>query len=440
MRKHSYTRRQVFQLGLSGVAGLTMFDLAACGNVSGSGSSAPNETLQLSFWGDASRNKLTRNAITLFKQAHPNVTINSWFADFNSYFNKLNTQIAGGTEPDLIQMDMAYVAQYVNQHQLLDLTSLISDKTIDLSDFDQNMMANSEDNKVPYGISLGGNYECMIYDTNLVQEAGMAPPPTSWTWAEFADYAGKLSKALAAKKIYGTPDASGAIDMFEIWVRQHGTELYTPDGKVAFPVDVVVSWFTYWDGLRKAGASAPAELQAASTSAGSGPAASLLNQGKTVFATGHSNQFSGYQVLSQHKFALQTIPTGPQPGLYLKPSMLMSIGAKSKYAKDAAAFINFLITNPSGAKAIGLDRGIPGSARARAALQPSLKDVDKAVLAYASLIANSNQTSARTILDPPNAGKLQTALNNVSQAVSFGKQSPAEGARAFYQQAQQALA
>ena len=435
MGRISFTRREICQIGLSGLAGLTLLDLAGCGS---STAGAGSETMQLSFWGDASRNKLTQNAIKAFHSSHSTINIHSWFAGFSDYFNKLNTQIAGGSTPDLIQMDMSYLAQYVNQHVLLDLSSLINDKTIDLSDFDKDMLANSEDNKVVYGIPLGGNYECMIYDTTFVQQAGLSNPPSSWTWDDFASYTTQLSHALASKKIVGTTDASGALDVFEIWVRQHGTELWTPDGKVAFTTDTVAAWFDYWSKLRKAGGCASAQLQATVT--GSGPSASLLAQGKAVFATGHSNQFSGYQVLSPHKFALQTIPTGAAPGIYLKPSMLMSIAAKSKYTKDAAAFTNFLITNPAGVKAIGLDRGVPGSARARAALQPTLKDVDKAVLAYTELVTNSGTTSARNVLDPAGAGKVLTLLGNVAQSVAFGKQSIADGAKSFYDQAVQALA
>jgi multiple sugar transport system substrate-binding protein len=434
MSRISYTRRQVCQLGLSSLVGLSLLDLAGCGSSSGG---AASETLQLSFWGPASRNKLTQAAIKAFHQEHPSITIHSWFADFSVYFNQLNTQIASGNIPDLIQMDMSYVAQYVNEHELLDLTSFVQDKTIDLSDFDQQMLKNSLDNGVNYGICLGGNYECMIYDTTLVQEAGVGTPPATWTWDQFATYAAQLSKALKSKGIYASPDASGAIDMFEIWVRQHGTELWTTDGKIAFSVDTVASWFSFWDGMRKSGACAPAQLQATVT--GSGPSASLLAQGKAAFATGHSNQFSSYQTLTKHPLALQTVPTGAAPGNYLKPSMLMSISSKSKYAKDAAAFINFLITDPKGVTAIGLDRGIPGSARARAALEPTLQAVDKAVLAYANLVASNGSTSPRTVLDPPGAGKVSTALTNVSQAVAFGKQSITAGANTFYQDAVKAI-
>ncbi|EFH81619.1 ABC transporter substrate-binding protein [Ktedonobacter racemifer] len=273
---------------------MTPLDLIGCGSDT---STAANKTLQLSFWGPASRNKLTQNAIKAFQQAHSNITIHSWFADFSVYFNKLNTQIASGGIPDLIQMDMSYVARYVQEHELLDLTPFVNDKTIDLSDFDQSMLKNSEDNGVLYGISMGGNYECMIYDATLIQEAGLGTPPTSWTWNEFATYAGNISSALKSKGVYGSPDASGAIDMFEIWVRQRGKELWTTDGKVMFTVDDIASWFSYWDGMRKSGACAPAQIQATVT--GSGPSTSLLAAGKTAFATGHSNQFGSFQALTK---------------------------------------------------------------------------------------------------------------------------------------------
>lgn len=431
MSRTYYTRRQVCQLGVSSLA---MLGLASCGSTS---TTPSNETLQLSFWGDASRNKLTKNAINAYHTNHTNVTIHSWFADFSSYFNKLNTQIAGGTTPDLIQMDMSYVQQYVNEKILLDLSPFIADKTIDLSDFDQGMLKNSEDKNIVYGIPMGGNYECMVYDKNLVQEAGVSDPPATWTWDDFATYTTQISKALASKPVYGTQDMSGAIDVFEIWVRQHGTELYTPDGKIAFNVDVISSWFDYWSKLRTSGGCAPAQLQATVT--GSGPSTTLLAQGKAAFTTGHSNQFSSYQVLTKHTLALQQLPTGPGPGLYLKPSMLMSIAAKSKFAKDSADFINFLITNPNGAKAIGLDRGVPGSARARAALNPTLKPVDQAVLTYTAAVTSSGQSTPRTVLDPAGAGKIQTALTKVAQAVSFGQQSISDAANSFYQQSQKAV-
>jgi multiple sugar transport system substrate-binding protein len=410
-------------------------DLAACGSTTPTATNKPAETLQLSFWGDASRNKLTQNAIKLFEKDNTNITIKSWFTDFSTYLNKLNTQIAGGTSPDLIQMDMSFVKLYADEKLTIDLSSLISSKTIDLSDFDQGLLTNSEYQGIVYGIPLGGNYECMVYDSTLIKTAGVGAPKASMTWNEFGTYTAAISKALSSKGIYGSADMSGAMDMLEIWIRQLGKEVYTTDGDVGFTADDLAGWFSYWNTLRASGACASAQLQATVT--GSGPAASLLAQGKAVFTNAHSNQYSAFQVLTKDTLALQAPPTGPQLGLYLKPSMLMSISPKSKYAQDAANFINFLITNPAGANAIGLDRGIPGSARARAALEPNLKPSDKAVLAYAAQV--SSQARPKKVLDPSGAAKIQTALTTLAQSVAFGTVSASAGATTFIQTMKKAL-
>jgi multiple sugar transport system substrate-binding protein len=439
MSRISYTRRQVCQMGLSGLAGLTMLDLAACGSSPSTTGSNPNVTLQLAFWGAASRNKLTQAAIKAYqKDGHSNIKINSWFEAFSTYFTKLNTQIASGTSPDLIQMDMGYVKQYADEKQILDLTSLVNNKTFDLSDFDKTLLTDSEYNGVLYGIPLGGNYECMMYNSKMIQEAGVSAPPTTWTWDTFATYAGTISKGLSSKQIYGTSDASGAMDMFEIWVRSNGHDLYTTDGQAGFTQNDVQTWFEYWGAMRSAGVCVPAQLQATDTSAG--PATAMITKGKAAFATAHSNQFSGFQTLTTDPLVLQFVPTGTQVGNYLKCSMLMSIAANSKNTDEAAKFIQFLITNPDGVKAIGLDRGIPGSARALTTLTPTLKPVDQAVITYAASIVSNNQIRPKTIVDPAAAGKVLTELGAVSQSVGFGKLSPAAGASQFFQNAQKTLA
>lgn len=443
MSRRIYTRRQAVQLGLSGLGSLALLDLAAaCGTSTTPTTTASTTltpaTLQLSFWGNSSRNKRTQDAIQGFHTAHSKISINSWYSDFTTYFNKLNTQIAAGTAPDLIQMDMSYLAQFDSEHLLLDLTPYIKNKAIDLSHFDMGMHKSSEDHGVPYGISLGGNYECMAYDTDVVQQSGVGAPPASMTWDDFATYTGKLSKALKGKGMVGVVDASGYMDLFEIWVRQRGRELWTDAGKLNFTLDDASSWFGYWSDMRKSGACASAELQASVT--GSGAATSLLTKGKAVFDITHSNQFVGFQQLTSHTLAFQQIPTGPGPGIYLKPSMLLSMSAQTKYAADGAAFINFVINNPVGAKALGLDRGVPGSSTARDALTPTLDATDKEVLAYSDLVGKSGQVTPKKVLDPAGAGKILKDIGTIAQQVAFGQLSVSAGAQAFIQKAQSDLA
>lgn len=227
------------------------------------------------FLGSHLTQSINKKAIQSFQATNPNVIIHSTFSDWTSYWDKLNTQIAGGNTPDLIQMDLAYVAQYVKQNIILDLTPFIKDKTFDTSNFEPTLLKNSEYNGKLYGVPLGGNYAAFVYDTTFVQQSGAGTPPTLMSYQDFANYTKELTNALKSKGIYGTVDPSGQILNFEGWVRQRGKNLYTPDGKLGFDATDAAEWFDYWNGLRTSGACIPAQMQA-SVSGSSGADTSLM--------------------------------------------------------------------------------------------------------------------------------------------------------------------
>lgn len=431
-----YSRRQAVQLGISGLAGMTVLGLVSCGTPT-SGSNGETK-LQLYFWGSASRDKLTKNAINLFQEQNSSIKITSQFTGFDSYWDKLNTQVAGGTLPDLLQMDMRYIAQYVKQSLLLDLTDLISKKTINLSDFNQSLLDSSKASGKVYGVPMGGNYHCWIYQAKLLKDAGGTAPDDMLDWNGFADYLKQLSKQLP-KGVSATNDPSGEIATFEVWLRQHGKEVYTDGGEINFTADDVAEWFNYWDQLRKAGVCVPPDVQA-SLSGTSGPANSTLIHGKAIFNITHSNLFDGYKALTKDELQLYPMPLGAQPGSYLKPSMLMSISAKTKHAEEAAKFIDFFTNDPKGVQALGFDRGVPGGQKARESLTANLTDNQKVVMSLFDRMEKGNRVKAKLVLDPPGAGDVQTALTRDSQAVSFGKTSITEGAKTFVEDAKKAIA
>ncbi|MBE3560647.1 MAG: extracellular solute-binding protein [Ktedonobacteraceae bacterium] len=433
-----YSRRRVIEMGLGSFAGLSILGLAACGG-SGGGttSSTGNITLQLFFWGAASRDKLTRQAIDLYQQKYANVKISSQFTDFTQYWNKLNTQIAGNAAPDLIQMDMRYIAQFVQKKLLLDLTPYISDKTIDLADFDQGLLKSSEVNNTPYGIPMGGNYQGLFYDTEMIKQANVGEPQDGMTWDQFADYTTKVAKALGSG-MYGVTDLSGDITSFEVWTRQHNKELYTTDGKLGFTEQDVIDWFTYWDKLRKAGGAIPTDVQAGFGTSGN-PDATGLVHGKAAFHLTYSNLIDAFQKSVKHKLAIVSVPTGSTPGMYLKPSMLMSISAKTKHPKESANFIGFINNDPGAVKALSVERGTPGSAKARQLLVPTLTATQQVMMDYFERVGKSNFTRPKLVLDPAGAGEVEKALLRNAQNVGFGKVSIADGAKAFYADAQKAI-
>jgi multiple sugar transport system substrate-binding protein len=432
-----YSRRNAIKIGLSGLASASVLGLAACDSAAPLSIQSSSVKMHMVFWGTATRDKLTQKAIQFFHDQHPTTTITTHYTTFNNFWPQLDADVAARNIPDLIQMDMRYLSNYVKSGLLLDMTQLIYDQTIDLSDFDPLMLDGSKANNSIYGIPLGGNYQCLIYDTVSLDKSGVGAPPETLDWGTFAQYVTDIANGLG-KKVYGSADPSGDISVFEIWVRQRGKELYTVDGRLAFDVQDVEDWFNYWSQLRASGGCVPANVQAAASGA-SGPTNSSLVHGLSVFALPHSNEFEAYQALTKHKLDFLPIPAGPGAGLYFKPSQLLSISAKTPFVTPAANFIDFIINDPNGIKSFGIERGIPGAQKAQVLLAPGLTGAQKQEVTFTNAISNGNTVRVKEVLDPPKASQVATLFGNDAGHVSFKRSSVTAGAQAFYGAAQKVL-
>lgn len=430
-----YRRRDLLKLGLGG---LMLAGLAGCDSPApaGTGTTTAPVSLQMIFWGSDTRARLTAQTIDLFQKKYPAIKVASQYKNFNDYWGMYNQRLSSNQPTDLIQMDMRYLSTYVRKQKLLDLTQLIYNQAIDLSDFDPLMLAGSTANNTVYGIPLGGNYQTLFYDKTKLALLG-APSPDALTWDGFKAYAIQLSKG--AGGVYGSADNSGDIVSFEVWIRGRNRELYNHDGNIDFPLEDVKDWFAYWDSMRKAGGCPPMNIQAALDVSGT-PTDSSTIKGKTLCSPMWSNQFDAFQKAMPRKAGLSTQPLGATPALYLKSSMLMSIAADTKYISETASFINFIINDTEAIKVLEVERGVPGSAQAQALLKPQLTASQQAILTYMDAVSKGGVTRVKEVLDPPGAGQVADTLCKVSQDIGLGHTSIQDGSQSFYSQVQKILA
>jgi oligogalacturonide transport system substrate-binding protein len=68
--------------------------------------------LRMSWWGGAGRHAATLKALALFEQTHPSVKVKAEYMGFNGYLERLTAQVAGGSEPDLMQINWAWLAMF----------------------------------------------------------------------------------------------------------------------------------------------------------------------------------------------------------------------------------------------------------------------------------------------------------------------------------------
>ncbi|MBB5924493.1 ABC-type glycerol-3-phosphate transport system substrate-binding protein, partial [Actinoalloteichus hoggarensis] len=83
-------RRSPLQRGRSVLAAAVVAGLVtACGGAGGD--SDGQVELRFTWWGSDDRAEITEEAIALFEERHPNITVNTSYAAFSGYFERLAT-------------------------------------------------------------------------------------------------------------------------------------------------------------------------------------------------------------------------------------------------------------------------------------------------------------------------------------------------------------
>lgn len=430
-------------LGLG--AGIAATALTGCGftpagksSPAGSGSTATaGKSLVFRWWGGDARNQAYQAALKIFTQK-TGISVTPQYSGYTGYFDKLNTEFAGGTPPDIFQMDTALTSTYAAKGVLTDLAGYIPG-TIQLSTLYPALQSAGVVKGVHYGVASGSGYAPVLYDKTVLDQLKIAAPSNDWTWDDFTAITTEISKAWGSGK-YGALDASnddsGAL---QPWLRQRGKDLYNEAGALAFDATDLTDWFTYWAGLRKSGAICPPTLLA---NAGSASGTHPLIAGQVAMTTGWG--VAQMQPLTQHTLALDVVPRGSngKTGQSLNGGVLLVIPTKSSNPAGAAKLIDFFLTDPDAIKTMGLQRGLPPSSTAENLLLPSFTAAQKVDVTYGEYVASEANKDGlpATPAAPPGYGDVKKALDDAAQAVAFGKSSIADGVSQFFSAAKTALA
>jgi multiple sugar transport system substrate-binding protein len=425
------SRRQFIAQTVSVAAAAAALPLLdACSSGAGNGGA----DIGLAWWGGSDRVKRTNKTVDLFTSSRPEVRISSQFSAWDGYWQKLNTEAAGGSLPDIVQMSVTYINDYTTRGQLMDLSQYKS--TLGLGDFDKQQLAQGTIQGKLTGISLGANLPAMCCNASAIRATGVPLPADDATWDSYPSYLSKLAKKLPAG-MYPLDDGSGFDGGFTVWARQRMDDLFTGDGKLAFTENDLKDWFGYWDDLRKAKLLVPGNIEAAYAQIGTPDAEPLVKKQAAITAT-WSNFISQYQVLMQDKVALERFPLGNKAGDYVQASMMFSVSSKTESAKTDVDFIKFFIRNTKAVDILGVERGVPGSAAIRAAIKPTLKPYDAAQIDFYERVGPL--TRARGNALPAYSGDVFDALTRASEAIALGKESVSGGSIMAYDQMQKAAA
>jgi multiple sugar transport system substrate-binding protein len=424
----AHTRRSVLKAGVA---------VAAFGALGGPGYAQSETRLRMFWWGSRERAERTDKTNRLYQDKNPGVTITGETLGWADYWPRLATQTAGRNAPDVIQMDYRYIYEYARRGALLPLDPFVG-KGLDLGDFSAAAIDSGKVDRKIYGVSLGLNSTAMMFDQGLIASLGLKAPTHDMTWAQVGELALEITRAAKRPGFFGLFDGGRYEPALEVWLRQRGKALYTDDGKLAFDVNDIGEWLAFWHDLRKRGAIASAEVAALDMGELD---TSLLTVGKTAMVFAHSNQLVGFQALVKSKLGMTMYPsggTGAKYGQYLKPSMLLSISARTRHPEAAVKLVDFYVANREAGMILGVERGVPASAAVRKAVEPTLDELGNAMASYVAFV--SDKVSDLPAPPPQGAGEIQTVLRRVNEQIGFGRLSVADGAKQFIAEANAVLA
>lgn len=409
--------------------------LAACGGSSGgeAGSGDEDVTLFFAWWGDDSRADRYEQSIDLFEDEHPNVTIQTSYAGFSDYWTARNTEAAGGSLPDVIQMDISYLSTYGESGRVASLDEFVGEQ-IDLSTMPESVLPAGQIDGTTYGIVTSTNTLATFVNTDVTDALGVeVPAAEGLTWDVYHQFLKDVAEAGASQDpaIYGSVDYTGFFWLFQMWLGQQGLDLFTEDGQLGFTEADLAQWWSQTADLRAEQVVMPADRQAQITvdAAASGEVAADISWDNFLVRFNEGSGGSSYTMLP--------VPTAADgtTGMFLKPGLLLSVSAQSEHPDAAAEFIDFIVNDPRVSEIFGTSRGVPASETSREGIEAT--DLDQQILDYEDSVADLVGDTPPPPVD--GFGTLEAAFIRLHENVTFGASTPEEAAAAWFAEAQTAL-
>ena len=208
---------------------------SAAGGSPAAGYSGPPATIEYAIWGDPAEINSQMAVAQTFMDANPNIKVNVSVSDWDAYWDKLQTGLAGGAAPDVFAMDGPLFPDYQSRDVLLDLKPYIDRDGYDLTQLADQGVADFTTAGGQYGLPRDLNVIALYYNKAMFDAAGIPYPDDTWDWAKLVEVGKQLTKDTNGD---GTIDQWGlyteTTDMENFWlsaVWQNGGDVLAPDGK-----------------------------------------------------------------------------------------------------------------------------------------------------------------------------------------------------------------
>ncbi|MFT4280889.1 ABC transporter substrate-binding protein [Microbacterium sp.] len=401
--------------------------LAGCaGSSEPAASFDPDEKVTLTFtwWGNDDRAARYESLIDAFNEKYPNITIKGQFTDFPSYWEKRQTEAAGGGLPDVWQFSDSYLRQYGEPGYVLDLQT-VSDY-IDFSTFDDALLGTGQLGGTQYSLPTGYSAWANFVNDDLLAEHDLTAPEGGTSFEDYTAWMKDVTDKTGGK-VYGGTDMTQRIQTFELVLRAEGKNLYTDDGALGFTEDELKAFWESGAAARDGITIPQSKLEEITPKSGFGA-------GLTASETSWSNFLGGYLADSGASSLTLVAPPTAKAGsqdLYRQAGLQMAISAKTKHPEAAAIFLDFVVNSKEAGEIFGTTLGFPASSSKLAGAV--LEGPDKQVADYLESV--SDRIGAAPPVPVVGYGALEQKFWDLGKALGLGAITVDEAVKQFFDEA-----
>ncbi|WP_207648871.1 ABC transporter substrate-binding protein [Anaerobium acetethylicum] len=320
-------------------------------------------TIRLSWWGGEARHEVTQAAVNAFMEAYPGIKVETEFAAWTGWEDKMSTAFYAGTEPDVNQINWNWITAYSSDGSVFyDLNK--ASEIIDLSQFSDESLTECTVADKLQGIPVAMTGRIFYWNQTTFEKAGISVPTTM----EELLNAGQIFKEKLGEDYY--PLVLNEYDRMILMVYYlesvYGKN-WVEDGEVNYTQEEIEKGLEFIKLLEEKHVT-PTVMQII------GDGAESLDKNQKWMSGKYAGIFEWDSSANKFKGALEAGQTftvgdyfkdmGDYQGGFAKVSLAFAISEKTEHPKEAAMLINFLMNEEAGVKAMGSERGVPLSKKA----------------------------------------------------------------------------
>ncbi|MGM0126112.1 oligogalacturonide transport system substrate-binding protein [Enterococcus sp. AZ194] len=393
--------------------------LVGCGNGSKDKAADGKTTIRISWWGGDDRHEATLAAIKAFEKANPDIKVKAEYSGWDGVEQKMATQITGRTEPDVMQVNYDWLAQYSPDGTgFADLNGIDG---LDVSGYDKSILDSGKVNGKLNAIPFSENARVWAVNKKAFEDRGLEVPTT---WDGYIKAADKFEDGAFPARI----DTYALLTYLQ---QETGKTILADDGSFQYDKETVKKAFEWYKGMIDKGVIPTIQETKEQADANPGAPAKKLLDGQYATLTNWSSLISGeYKNMKEagQELSMASFPTlseGSEQVVINKPSMLFAISKNSKHQEAAVKLLNFLLNDPEGVKAMSMARGVPANQKAFDILNKDgqISGIEKDVYDYVK------NTKGITFSKYTEMGKVMQPYNDAFDEFSYGKITADEAAQ-----------